>query len=165
MSTRYSEFDITTIPQGVKFSFSSTTGILRREADATPIVRIEHGERGGLFGRSPYTVIDSATGTALAVLNRRGSSWEISKPTGEAIGEVVPVHLTIGFSTYVATAGGTEVCHYTWAYDGVMTFAAELSLRFVAGTEALLDRAVAVALAPLLERQVRRGGQGEDSIR
>ena len=59
-----------------------------------------------------------------------------------------------GFASYVASAGDHGT--FTWAMQGLSVASAELDVEFLPGCDAFVDRALAFALAPLLEHKGRR---------
>jgi hypothetical protein len=154
---RYSNYDIRTIPptSRAQFSFSWTTGVLRREPNGPDLLALEPPRAPGLFMGRQYEVFDAATRENLASFVPRGSDWEIVHPSGSLIARVLQLTATRGFARYNAMIGDEEVCKFKWALQGLTVMAAELEVEFERDPRAGLDRGLAIMLAPILEQQAR----------
>ena len=88
---RHSNYDIRTIPPTSRgqFSFSWTTGVLRREPNGPDLLAVVPPRPPGLFTGREYVVVDAATRQNLASLIPRGSDWEIAHPSGSLIARVL----------------------------------------------------------------------------
>jgi hypothetical protein len=62
-----------------------------------------------------------------------------------------------GIRTFAAKVGDRDACRYTWLPGGLSVQSAELHVQFPPGSDRLFDRAFAMALAPLIEHEVRKG--------
>lgn len=154
---RYSNYDIRTIPatSRAQFSFSWTTGVLRREPNGPDLLAVAPPRAPGLFMGRQYEVVDAITRENLASLVPRGSDWEIVHPSGSLIARVLQVSATRGFARYNAMIGDDEVCNFKWTLQGLTVKAAELEVEFERDQRAGLDRGLAIVLAPILEQQAR----------
>jgi hypothetical protein len=160
---RYSEYDIQSIPpmSRARFSFAWSTGRLRREPDGPDLLVLTPGDRLSLLRARSYLVHDAATGTPIGTLRPRGPDWDMLDANGTLAARVVGEKTGIGFRCYVARAGDDVVCRFTWALQGLSVASAGLELEFLRGLDAGFDRALAVALAPILEHRARRAaGRG-----
>jgi hypothetical protein len=154
----YSVYDIQSIPPTARarFSFSWRTRALRREPDGPDLQALRPAERHGPLRARSYLVIDLATGLPLGTLKPVGSEWEILDAAGTPAARVVEERAGAGFARYVASAGEQAVCRFTWAMLGLSVASAELDVEFLPGCDAFIDRALAMALAPILEHKARR---------
>jgi hypothetical protein len=65
----------------------------------------------------------------------------------------------VGFASYVANVGEQVVCRFTWAMQGLTAASAGLDVEFVSGSDAGFDKALAMALAPILEHKARAAAE------
>ena len=154
----YTEYDIQTIPPSsrARFSFSWRTGIVRREPNGPDLVALRSPEGQRWFRARAYDVTDLATGSLLGRLSPGGSAWEILDVRGGTIAEVVELTEGAGFARYVARAGDDDLCRFTWGFQGVTVHSAEMEVEFLSASNGRLDRAMAIALGPILEQRARR---------
>lgn len=154
---KHSNYDIQTVPKRsrLQFSFSWTSGILRQEPGGPDLLTITPARPPNLFTSHSYAIADTATGECLANLIPAGADWEIVHPSGDAIARVLRETAGRGFAKYVAMIGQYEACRFTWALHGLSVMSAELEVDCAEDGPARLDRALAIALAPILEQQAR----------
>lgn len=154
---KHSNYDIQTVPKRsrLQFSFSWTSGILRQEPDGPDLLTITPARPPGLFTSHSYAIADVATGECLANLMPAGADWEVVHPSGEAIARILRETAERGFAKYVAMIGQQEACRFKWALHGLSVMSAELEVDCAVDGPAQLDRALAVAIAPILEQQAR----------
>lgn len=157
----YPEYDIQTIPpmSRTRFSFSWKTGTIRREPGGPDLVTLEPAERQNRVGARSYVVIDAVSGRLLGKLVPNWSAWEIVGPPGDSIGRVEKETGTAGFASYVAIVNEEIVCRFTWGMPGYLAHSSELEVEFLRGTHARFDRAVMIALAPILEHKARMASE------
>lgn len=154
---RHAHYDIRTIPPSSRgqFSFSWTTGALRREPNGPDSLIVAPPQAPGLFTGRSYAVLDAATGAPVATLTPSGADWEIVHPSGGTIARVLRSAAGAGSARYEAMIGDDLVCRFKWALHGLTVASAELEVEFARGQNAALDRAVAMVIAPILEQQAR----------
>lgn len=150
------EYEIVSIPpaRDARFSFSWNTGILRRERDGAPLLTIQTA--GGLPWNPAYAVTDAASGAPLGILRRSGPDWEVVDAAGATIVRVLRAEARPGYVRYMASVPGREVCRFTWAMPALGVSSAELEIEFLPDAGPSFDRALALAIAPMLEEQARR---------
>jgi hypothetical protein len=68
---------------------------------------------------------------------------------------VVDEKAGIGFTSYVALVGERAVCRFTWSLQGLSVASAGLDVEFLPESDVQFDRALAIALAPILEHRAR----------
>jgi hypothetical protein len=153
-------YDIQTIPPTARarFSFSWVSGTLRREPSGPDVLYIKAAERRELFKRT-YLVTEAATASVLGKLAPSGSDWEILDPYGRAVSTVVQTAASFEREQYVMKVGQEDVCRLTWLNSAIMA-TGEFDVEFLPNVGAQFDRALAIALAPVLERRARRGKHG-----
>lgn len=156
---RAADYEIRSLPSGARFSFSFTTGILRREPHGPEVLSLRPAERHGLLGRRSHSVADAASGRPFGTLTPSGPDWEVTDPYGTPLVSVLRMRAGTLFASYVARAGERDACRFTWGTQGLTAFSAEMEVEFIPAAEPLLDRALLIALAPLLERQARSAGR------
>ena len=156
LGRRFIEYTIQTIPRSsrAEFSFSWATGVLRREPDGPEIVRLEAAERHDLLKRA-YVVTDPIRGV-IGKLLPHAADWQIVDSYGQEVADVVQSGASFHQTSYTITAGGQDVGRLA-AVMGTTAASAEVQIEFLPASEGRLDRALAIALAPLVEHQVRRG--------
>ena len=154
---KHSNYDIQTVPKRsrLQFSFSWTSGILRQEPGGPDLLTITPARPPNLFTSHSYAIAETATGECLANLLPAGADWEIVHPSGDAIARVLRETAGRGFAKYVAMIEQHEVCRFKWALHGLSVMSAELEVDCAGDGPARLDRALAIALAPILEQQAR----------
>ena len=154
---KHSNYDIQTVPRRsrVQFSFSWTSGILRREPGGPDLLTITPARPPNLFTSHSYAIADTVTGECLANLMPAGSDWEVVHPSGDPIARVLRETAGRGFAKYVAMIGQQEACRFKWALHGLSVMSAELEVDCAGDGPARLDRALAIAIAPILEQQAR----------
>lgn len=157
----YSEYDIQLVPATTRtrFSFSWKTGVLRREPDGPDILALRAGDRHGVFAGRSHVVTDAATGATLGTLQPSRPEWVILDARGTAVARVVEDRSGVGLIGYVATVGEHAVCRFTWAMHGLSVASAGLDVEFLPAAESRLNKALAIALAPLLEHKARRANE------
>lgn len=157
----YPEYDIQTIPpmSRARFSFSWKTGNIRREPDGPDLVTLQPAERQDLLGARSYVVIDAVSGGLLGKLVPNWSEWKIVGPLDDLIGRVEKETGTAGFASYVAIVNDEIVCRFTWGMPGYLSHSSELEVEFPRGTQARVDRAFMIALAPILEHKARMASE------
>jgi len=152
-------FDIRTIPHRSRnwFSFSWETGVLRHEPAGAELLKLIPAKAPGLFSSRPYSVVNPGTGEPIARFVPRGSDWEIEHPSGDVAARILREASGSGFVEFRGFVGESEVCVFKWALAGLGVTAAQLEIVFrsEAIAAAGLDRALAVAIAPILEQQAR----------
>jgi len=60
-----------------------------------------------------------------------------------------------GIVGYAAMVGEHEVCRFKWTLNGLSVASAELEVEFLPVNGVPFDRALALALAPILEQKAR----------
>jgi hypothetical protein len=157
---RYSTYDITTIPRSAssRFSFDRTTGVMRREPGGPTVLRVTRGDRHGVFAGRDHVVADGATGALIGTLRPAGSDYEIADASGAARARVVEKKSGVGHIGYVAIVDGQPVCRFTWAMQGLSVLSAGLDVEFLT-PDPPFDRALAIAIAPVLEHKARRASE------
>ena len=60
---------------------------------------------------------------------------------------------------YVVRVGDAEICRFSWHLGSRGALNPELEIEFAPDADGRLDRAVAIALGPLLEQQARLASQ------
>jgi hypothetical protein len=159
---QYATYDIQSIPPTAraKFSFSSTSGILRREPDGPDLAAVRADGRTGLVGRRTYAVEDLATGALLGrLVPSAAREWDIVHGSGNLVARVREESTGVGPWTYVAVAGDREMCRFTWALLGFTVQSAEMDVEFLEGWDGRFDRMLAIALAPMIEHRARVASQ------
>jgi hypothetical protein len=158
---QYGTYDIQSIPPmaRAKFSFSSRSGIVRREPDGPDLAAVRADGRTGLVGRHTYAVEDLATGALLGRLVPSGREWDIVHGSGSLVARVREESTGIGPWTYVAVARDREMCRFTWALHGLSINSAEMDVEFLEGWDGRFDRVLAIALAPMIEHRARLARQ------
>jgi hypothetical protein len=153
----FSDYDIRAVPSMAhnRFSFSWSTGVIRREPDGPDLIAVRKREGQSWFSSPSYTVIDLATGASLAMLTPQGADWQIANARGETLGTVVQDRVGIGNLHYVAHVGPHHVCSFVWAMHGLSVFSAELDIEFAQDCDERFDRSIAMGLAPLIEQKAR----------
>jgi hypothetical protein len=156
----YSEYDIQSVPATTRarFSFSWKTGMLRREPEGPDILALRTGDRHGVFAGRSHVVTDAA-GATLGTLQPASPEWVILDASGTTVARVVEDRSGVGLIGYVATVGEHAVCRFTWAMHGLSVASAGLDVEFLPAAEGRLDRALAMALAPVLEHKARRANE------
>ena len=157
VTRKCSNYEIRTIPPTSrgKFSFSWGTGVLRREPQGPDLLSLDPPRPPGLFSSHPYSVIETGTGKTLASLVPRGADWELVDPSGDTIGRVLRTTGGPGIVGYAAMVGEHEVCRFKWTLNGLSVASAELEVEFLSVSGVPFDRALALALAPILEQKAR----------
>ena len=152
---RYADYDIQSIPPSVRdtYSFTWRTGIVRREPNGPDLVSIAPPQAPGRFLTHEYVVHDATTGGTLGRLVPRGTDWEILEGAHRDL-HLLEVEAGLGYAKFVLTAGGVEACRFGWALQYPVT-RSELDIEFLAGAGATFDRALAIALGPILEQRAR----------
>jgi len=158
---RYSEYDIQSVPatSRARFSFSWKSGILRREPHGPDLLVLRAADRQGLFAARSHDVLDPATGATLGTLQPSGPEWVILDVRGTPVARVVEEKSGVGFISYIATVGEHARCRYTWAMQGVSVASAALDVEFLPGSDRTIDKALAMALALILEHKARRANE------
>ena len=118
------------------------------------IVRLEAAERHDLLKRA-YVVTDPIRGV-IGKLLPHAADWQIVDSYGQEVADVVQSSASFHQTSYTITAGGQDVGRLA-AVMGTTAASAEVQIEFLPASEGRLDRALAIALAPLVEHQVRRG--------
>jgi hypothetical protein len=157
IARRHDQYDIRNIPptRSGHFSFSWSTGVVQREPQGEKLLALEKREPGGVFSRPSYAVVDVPTGAPIATLKPRKPDWEIVNAAGDTIAEVVQTGQSPGDVTYVARVGDINVCRFHWAMHGLGVWTGELEVEFLTPADGPFDRALGIALAPLLEEHGR----------
>jgi hypothetical protein len=157
----YPEYDIQTIPpmSRARFSFSWKTGLIRREPAGPDLVVVEPAECRSLLSARSYAVIDSVSAARLATIVPHGPQWDIVDPVGHSIGRVEKDNEAPGFASYVAIVNDEVVCRFTWGMPGYLSHSSELEVEFLRGTNAPFERAVMIALGPILEHKSRMASE------
>jgi hypothetical protein len=153
---RNADYDIQTIPpmSRARFSFSWTTGALRREPNGPDIAKVRT-ERQSLMGTRACIVTDAATGAEIGRLVPNLSAWEIIDPVAGSIGRIEKTTAGSGFATYRAIVREEVVTQFTWGMPVMLSHGSELEVEFPSATNARFDRAFMIAVAPLLEEKIR----------
>ena len=95
-----------------------------------------------------------ATGTPIGRLVPSGSDWELVNPFGDTIANVLQTNRG-AVVCHSATVGAREVCRFTWAMQGLSIHSAELDIEFAPDADVPFDRALMMALAPLLDERAQ----------
>ena len=150
-------YDIQTIPPTARarFSFSWVSGTLRREPSGPDVLHIKAAERRELFKRT-YVVTEAATASVLGKLAPSGSDWEILDAYGRVVSTIVQTAASFEREQYMMKIGHEDVCRFTWLNSSIMA-TGEFDVEFLPNATAQFDRALAMALAPVLERKARKG--------
>jgi hypothetical protein len=158
---RCSTYDIQSIPpmSRARFSFSWKTAILRREPDGPDLLGLTRAERHGVFAGRSHLVTDLVTGVPLGTLRSDGAGWEILDAGGTPLVHVAEEKAGLGFICYVAIAREEALCRFTWAMQGLTVASAALDVEFLPGSDGYFDRALAMALAPIVEHKARRASE------
>ncbi len=153
---RVLDYDLDTVPPMARerFSFSWRSGIVRREPNGPDLVSIKKAGRTSWFARPSYDVVDLATGTSIGRLVPAGLDWEVLDSAGGTIANVLRQNRG-AVIVYSAAVGDREVCRFTWAPHGLSVQSAELDIEFVRDVDVPFDRALAMALAPVLDERTR----------
>jgi hypothetical protein len=154
----YSTYDIASIPPSLqsRFTFSWKSGTLRREPNGPALVAIRRTPGKDVLGRRSYQAANVASGAILGTLRPSGREWEIIDAAGTSSGRIVEEKSGIGYITYVATVNGSAVCRFTWAMQGLTVTSSGLDVEFEPAADRTIDRAFAIAIAPVLEHAARR---------
>jgi hypothetical protein len=158
---QYGTYDIQSIPPmaRARFSFSSRSGVVRREPDGPDLAAVRADGRTGLVGRHTYSVEDLATGALLGRLVPSGREWDMVHGSGSLVARVREESTGVGPWTYVAVTGDREMCRFTWALQGLSVNSAEMDVEFLEGWDGRFDRVLAIALAPMIEHRARLARQ------
>jgi hypothetical protein len=140
---------------GASFSYSWSSGIVRREADGASILGLRVHEHRW-FQRPTYAVFDGTSNAPLGFLRPDGHDWDALNGAGQRLAQITRTDVAPGFIRYVATVAGVGGCRFTWTPGGLAMPSGELEIDFDAGTEHLFDRAFAIAAGPILEEEARR---------
>ena len=100
-----------------------------------------------------YVVADPIRGV-IGKLLPHAADWQIVDGNGQEVAEVVQSSASFHQTSYTITAGGHQVGRLA-AVMGMTAASAEVQIEFCR-PEGRLDRTLAIALAPLVEHQVRR---------
>jgi hypothetical protein len=154
----YANYDIQTIPpmSRSRFSFTWSTGMLRREPDGPDLLSLQESKEQ-LLARSSYTVIEVVTAATLGRVKSNDDGWAILDAQDQPVAYVVETADSGGIRTFAAKVGDRDACRYTWLPGGLSIQSAELHVEFPPGSDRFFDRAFAMALAPLIEHEVRKG--------
>lgn len=154
---RSNEYRIESIPRSAaaSFSFSWSSGLVRREADGASVLALRVHEHRW-FQHATYAVFDGAIDAPLGLLRPDGHDWDVLSGAGQKLAHIGRNSVAPGYVRYVAAVAGVEVCRFTWTAGALAMSSGELEIDFVPGTEHLFDRAFAIAAGPILEEQARR---------
>jgi hypothetical protein len=154
---KHSNYDIQTVPKRSRlwFSFSWASGILRQEPSGPGLLTITPARAPGLFTTHSYAIADTSTGECVANLMPAGADWEVLHPSGGVMARVLRQTAGRGYAKYVAMIGQHEACRFKWALSGLSVMSAELEVDCAADGPVRFDRALALAIAPILEQQAR----------
>jgi hypothetical protein len=149
-------YDVNAIPSRAaeQMSFAWSTGVLRREPAGPDLLHVRPAERAGLFRRA-FAVTDPPSGSLVGTLVPSGAEWDLRDAQGLTVATATPVHGRFERARYVATMAGHDVCRFTWNV-GLTVGSSEMEVEFLPAGEERFDRALAMALAPILEDRVRR---------
>jgi len=161
MMRRYSVYEIETIPprSRSRFTFEWKTGVLRRETDGQQILEVRDREARGVRPSPAHVVVDAASGAELGTLSANGAAWEIRDARTGAVARVIEEKTGPGFASYVARVGDRAVCTFNWALGGASVASTGVDVEFHAGSDEHVDRALAIALAPIIEEKARIAAQ------
>jgi hypothetical protein len=87
-----------------------------------------------------------------------GSDWEIADASGTPFARIVEERSGVGYITYAALMNGQPACRFTWAMQGMTVASGALDVEFVSA-DSPVDRAFAIAVAPVLEHKARRASE------
>lgn len=154
---RSNEYRIDAIPPSAaaRFSYSWSSGIVRREADGASVLALRVHEHRWLH-HPTYAVFDGVANVPLGLLQPNGHNWDVVSGAGQPLARIERRDVGLGYVRYVAAVAGVDLCRFTWTAGALAMASAELEIDFVPGTEHLLDRAFAIAAGPILEEQARR---------
>ena len=152
---RFMHYDIDTVPRrsASRMSFSWQTGAVRKEPTGPDLLFVRPGERHGLLARA-YNVV-APGGRVIGTFVPRDADWEIQDGSGRTIGHAANYHVSYARATHVIAVGEREVCRLTWV-AGATPAVGEVDIEFLPAGDRRFDRALAVALAPILEDDARR---------
>jgi hypothetical protein len=153
------DFEIRCIPHASRkwFSFSWTNGLLKQHPSGKHLAKITPADSPGLFGDRKYEVVDPATGHTIARFVPRGEDWEITDPSDVLLVRVLR-DSKHGIVRFRAMIGEAEAVRFKWALAGLSVYSAELEIEFLTlpnEQRGVLDRVLAIAIAPILEQRVR----------
>lgn len=160
LTRRHGEYDIWAYGDArggrMDFSFSWATGVIRRKPAGPDVVAVRRRSAGWLS--QAYDVIDLSTQALLATLRPDKPDWEVLDSRGEPMAQV-QAEIRIGRHRYVARVAGAEICRFSWHLGSRDALNPELEIEFAPDADGRLDRAVAIALGPLLEQDARLAHQ------
>ncbi len=154
-----SAYDITTIPprssQRFALSWNGDSGALGREPGGEDLFRITASRSARWLGRRVYEVTDVSTAESIGTLTPIGADWEVRDAAGQTAAQVVRFDVGPARARYVAKSGEREIWRFVWGQTGVTGASTEMQLEFLEDDDRL-NRALAVALAAIIEGQARR---------
>lgn len=158
---RLLEYEIQSIPprSTERGSFSWATGVIRREPAGPDLVRLESGDRHGLFARE-YAVSHGSTGAALGRLVPDASGWHILDASARLLAQARETRASFALTRHAVVVGEIELCRLTWT-AGATAAGNEVEIEFLPGVDQHLDRALVMALAPVLEDRARNERRGK----
>jgi hypothetical protein len=127
------------------YSFSMANGTLQGEPGGGTLLTVQYTTD------QTFDVLDGGSNVVSRVLLRK-PGCEIQDRLGRAIVSVDRFDNGPGRALYRATAGGKEICRYTWS-SGAGPLNPLLLVDFESGTE--FDRGLAIVVAPFLEEEAR----------
>jgi hypothetical protein len=128
-----------------RYSFSMTTGMLRREPGGVPLLTLRYAND------KAFEVVDNDAGM-VAMVQLQEPGCEIQDRVGRPIISVVRVDSGPGRALYRARCAGLDVCDYTWS-SGSGPLNPLLLVDFESGKT--FDRGLALVVAPFLEEEAR----------
>jgi hypothetical protein len=151
-------YDIASIPpmSRLRFSFSWTTGMIRREPQGPDLFTVTASKGRAVLGQQRYVVADLRTGSEVGTLLPSGADWELRGASGESLAEVLQIEQKAGRARYLAKSGDEEICRFVWGFTGMTAGSAELQLDFLPGSDRRVPKVLAIALGPVLEHRARR---------
>jgi hypothetical protein len=157
----YLDYAITPVPARASepgFFFSGKDGALRRESGGRALLEVQP-EGGASRLRSSYAVTEASSGDIMGILEPAGVDWNVLDRFRRLLAQAERVDARPGYVRYCLRVDRTEVCRFTWAMHGFGVWTAEMDVEFSNPPLDQLDRAYAMALAPILELQARRASQ------
>jgi hypothetical protein len=156
LGRRFLSYDIETIPPrtGTRFSFSWSTGILRREPSGPALLQVNSSVGTGPLART-YDVLDPVTGARRAAFVPREAGWEIHDARGGRIADVTLTEERFELARFQILVGANNIARLTWSL-GATAASSEVEIEFLSASDDVFDRTFAIALAPIVEHKTRR---------
>jgi hypothetical protein len=89
-----------------------------------------------------------------------GSGWQIVDPSDRPLAHARETQARFALTRHAVVVGEIEVCRLTWT-AGATAAGNEVEIEFLPGVDQYLDRALVMALAPVLEDRARNERRGK----